>query len=260
MRSAAIGEALGSALAQQNDDGGWGTGQRRRRPSLGARRRGPHDSSTPDSTGRVLEALGSLGIGLGNPAIDRAVAYLRRRQEPDGAGSAAGASIISTAPGKCWPGLARIGLADDDPSVAAGANWLLKPATAMRRLGRVARELCRSAVPWARGADRLADRLGLDGPLLAAGLETHPAVARAVQYLVDTQAEDGAWVEEPFTGTGLPGSLYLRHHYYPLYFPLLAISRWAVTASATQATAAAPGLRVVMPAMDMGVPRAMAGL
>jgi squalene-hopene/tetraprenyl-beta-curcumene cyclase len=96
--------------------------------------------------------------------------------------------------------------------------------------------------------------------LLAAGLETHPAVARAVQYLVDTQIDDGTWAEESFTGTGLPGTTYLRHHYYPLYFPLMALSQWAVTASATQATVAAPSLRVVLPPSDSGRPRAVAGL
>jgi squalene-hopene/tetraprenyl-beta-curcumene cyclase len=95
---------------------------------------------------------------------------------------------------------------------------------------------------------------------LAAGLEAHPAVARAVQFLIDAQIDDGTWAEEPFTGTGLPGTIYLRHHYYPLYFPLLALSQWAVTASAMQATVAAPSLRVVLPPSDPARPRAVAGL
>ncbi len=38
---------------------------------------------------------------------------------------------------------------------------------------------------------------------------------------------------------------YLRYHYYPIYFPLLALSQWAVTAAASLAEVTAPPLRVV---------------
>ena len=39
-------------------------------------------------------------------------------------------------------------------------------------------------------------------------------------------------------GTGFPRVFYLRYHYYPIYFPLMALSRWVVTASAPLAEAA----------------------
>ena len=68
--------------------------------------------------------------------------------------------------------------------------------------------------------------------LLAAGLDDHPAVARGVRYLLPTQNDDGTWDEPEFTGTGFPRVFYLRYHYYPIYFPLLALSQWAVTADA----------------------------
>ncbi len=74
--------------------------------------------------------------------------------------------------------------------------------------------------------------------LLAAGLESHPAVVRGVQYLLDSQEADGTWDEREFTGTGFPRVFYLRYHYYPIYFPLLALSRWAATGSARRVTAA----------------------
>jgi squalene-hopene/tetraprenyl-beta-curcumene cyclase len=260
-RSVAVGEALGWLLTRQNDDGGWGTGEHRgrRRPFLGARRQVSNNASTPDSTGRVLEALGSLGMGMGNPAVDRAVAYLRRRQEPDASWFGRWGVNYVYGTWQVLAGLARVGLSGDDPSVAAGANWLLSR-----------QQPCGG---WGESPESYADprRRGQGEPtasqtawalmgLLAAGLEAHPAVARAVQYLVDTQDDDGDWEEEPFTGTGLPGTPYLRHHYYPLYFPLMALSQWAVTAAATQATVAAPSLRVVMPPSDLGRLQAVAGL
>jgi squalene-hopene/tetraprenyl-beta-curcumene cyclase len=256
----AIDGTLNWLLAQQNDDGGWGAGERtsRRRLSFGARRLVSGGASSPDSTGRVLEVLGKLGYGLGCPAVDRAVAYLRRRQEPDGSWFGRGGVNYIYGTWQVLAGLARIGLPGDDPSVAAGTNWLLSR-----------QQLCGG---WGESPASYADprRRGQGEPtasqtawalmgLLAAGLEAHPAVARAVQYLVDTQSDDGAWAEEPFTGTGLPGTIYLRHHYYPLYFPLLALAQWAATASATQATVAAPALRVIMPPNELGGPRAVAG-
>ena len=70
-------------------------------------------------------------------------------------------------------------------------------------------------------------------------------MTRGVQFLVDSQEPDGTWEEPEFTVTGLPRAFYLRNLYYPIYFPLLALSRWAVTASAPLARAAAPPIRLV---------------
>ena len=39
-------------------------------------------------------------------------------------------------------------------------------------------------------------------------------------------APDGGWDEEAFTGTGFPRAFYLRYHMYPVYFPLMALSRY----------------------------------
>ena len=58
------------------------------------------DPSTADLCGRVLEALGRLGRRVGDSHVDRAVGFVRRNQEADGAGSAVGASITFTEPGK----------------------------------------------------------------------------------------------------------------------------------------------------------------
>jgi squalene-hopene/tetraprenyl-beta-curcumene cyclase len=62
---------------------------------------------------------------------------------------------------------------------------------------------------------------------MAAGLDHHPAVARGVRWLLDTQRDDGTWDEPEFVGTGFPQVFYLRYHMYPIYFPLMALSRWA---------------------------------
>jgi len=62
--------------------------------------------------------------------------------------------------------------------------------------------------------------------LMASGEVGHPAVARGIRYLIDTQAEHGLWDEELYTGTGFPRVFYLRYHGYRKYFPLWALARY----------------------------------
>ena len=57
----------------------------------------------------------------------------------------------------------------------------------------------------------------------------------SAQERLELLCDDGAWEESEFTGTGFPRVFYLRYHYYPIYFPLMALSRWAVSASACSA-------------------------
>jgi squalene-hopene/tetraprenyl-beta-curcumene cyclase len=81
--------------------------------------------------------------------------------------------------------------------------------------------------------------------LLAGGCQEHPAVARGVRYLVSTQEEDGTWDETEFTGTGFPQVFYLRYHYYPIYFPLMALAQWAVKVAPRLADHSPPALQLV---------------
>ena len=62
--------------------------------------------------------------------------------------------------------------------------------------------------------------------LMAAGEVDHPAVARGITYLAETQRADGFWHEERFTATGFPRAFYLRYHGYPKFFPLWAMARY----------------------------------
>jgi squalene-hopene/tetraprenyl-beta-curcumene cyclase len=62
--------------------------------------------------------------------------------------------------------------------------------------------------------------------LMAAGAADHPAVARGVKYLADTQGADGFWDEPRYTATGFPRVFYLRYHGYSKFFPLWAMARY----------------------------------
>ena len=230
--AAAARRAIAWMLAMQNDDGGWGAFDRNNDHEFlchvpFADHNAMIDPSTPDLTARVLEALGLWGHRVGEAHVDRAVAYVRRTQEADGSWLGRWGVNYIYGTWQALAGLAEVGVATDDPAIAAGADWLLAH-----------QQPCGG---WGESPESYADpSLRGEGPvtasqtawavlgLMAAGLHKHEALARGVGRLIDTQQEDGTWDEPEFTGTGFPQVFYLRYHMYPIYFPLLALSRWAV--------------------------------
>jgi squalene-hopene/tetraprenyl-beta-curcumene cyclase len=217
-------------MAMQNRDGGWGAFDRDNDREFlcyvpFADHNAMIDPSTPDLTGRVLEALGKLGHRVGSPPVDRAIHYVRATQEADGSWFGRWGVNYIYGTWQVLMGLAEVGVSPSDPCMINGANWLItyqQPSGA-----------------WGESPDSYADpRLRGQGTptasqtawavlgLMSAGRASHPAVVRGIRWLVEHQREDGTWDEPEFTGTGFPQVFYLRYHLYCAYFPLMAIARW----------------------------------
>jgi len=232
----AIARAERWLLGMQNKDGGWGAFDRDNTSEFlchvpFADHNAMIDPSTPDLAARVLEALGCMGRRVGNPAIDRAVKYLRATQEADGAWFGRWGVNYIYGTWQVITGLRAVGVPEHDPMIVAGANWLLAHQQPSGGWG----ESCDSyAEPHLRGqgATTASQTAWALLGLLAAGKHDHPAVARGVRYLLDTQRSDGGWDEPEFTGTGFPRVFYLRYHLYPIYFPLMALAQYARTSEA----------------------------
>jgi squalene-hopene/tetraprenyl-beta-curcumene cyclase len=175
----------------------------------------------------VLEALGHLGYRQGDAAVDRCIRYLRKTQNADGSWFGRWGVNYIYGTWQVLTGLAAVGVPVGDPAMVSGANWLLSHQQACGGWGESPDSY---EFPHLRGqgtptASQTA--WALMG-LLAAGLHKHAAVAHGIRYLTESQQQDGTWNEPEFTGTGFPRVFYLRYHYYPMYFPLMALSHWAV--------------------------------
>jgi len=217
-------------LAMQNRDGGWGAFDKDNDAEFlchvpFADHNAMIDPSTPDIAARVLECLAQLEMSLGDEPIDRAVKYIRDTQLADGSWYGRWGVNYIYGTWQVLVGLSAIGAPKDDPAMERGAKWLIDHQQA-----------CGG---WGESADSYADpSLAGIGPvtpsqtswallgLMAAGKTHDPAVAKGIQYLVETQQHDGSWHETEFTGTGFPLVFYLRYHMYPNYFPLLALATW----------------------------------
>jgi squalene-hopene/tetraprenyl-beta-curcumene cyclase len=217
-------------LAMQNRDGGWGAFDRDNDAEFLCRvpfadHNAMIDPSTPDLTGRALEALAMWGHQPEDAPIRRGVEFLFNTQERDGSWQGRWGVNYIYGTWQSLVGLSAAGVATDDPAVKRGANWLLNHQHACGGWGESADSY---EQPESRGEGPVTasqTAWALLG-LMAAGLRNHRAVERGIYYLLDTQRPDGAWDELEFTGTGFPRVFYLRYHYYPVYFPLLALAEY----------------------------------
>ena len=182
------------------------------------------DPPTADVTARCVSFLAQLGHTAEEPAVARAIAYLRADQEPDGSwfGRWGTNYIYGTWSVLC--ALNAAGLPHDDPAIRRAREWLLNRQRDDGGWGEGGESYADSAPGEYRASTPSQTAWAMLG-LMAAG-ETGPAVDRAAQYLARTQREDGDWDELPYTAVGFPRVFYLRYHGYRLFFPLLALARF----------------------------------
>jgi squalene-hopene/tetraprenyl-beta-curcumene cyclase len=180
------------------------------------------DPPTSDVTARVVTVLARVGRPQDEPALARAIAYLRAEQEKDGSwfGRWGTNYIYGT-----WSVLTALAQAvgTADPAVRRGVAWLLSRQNADGGWGESNDSYLRPT--GKAGSTPYQTAWALLG-LLAAGEANSAAVRSGVDYLLRTQAPDGLWSDPGFTAPGFPKVFYLRYHGYSGYFPLWALAAY----------------------------------
>lgn len=201
------------------------------------------DPSSPNVTGRILEALGLISqtakivtireniLQRAKVSSERAIQYLIFPQEPTGAwfGRWGCNYIYGTSNVLC--GLANHH--DSSPQVQCVIDLALQWLRKVQNLDG----------GWGEGLDTYAhpERAGCGVStasqtawglmaLLAHLPRTDCAIKRGVTYLVTTQTdkkgEGATWPQRLYTGVGFPDHWYLGYSLYPHYFPLMALERY----------------------------------
>ena len=188
------------------------------------------DPSCPDITARVLESLSHYGSRVGQPHVDRAVAFILARQEENGSWFGRWGVNYVYGTWQVLVGLAAIGYDMGAIPARRAVRWLKDVQNADGGWGESCASYDDPALAGVGPSTASQTAWALLG-LMAAGERDTPEVHAGIEYLLGTQNADGGWSEEPFTGTGFPRVFYLKYHLYPVYFPLMALGRFASVGS-----------------------------
>lgn len=226
----AIRRGLDWLLAFQNSDGGWAAFDKTKsRPILEAIPFADHnamqDPSCPDITGRVLESLGHNGFRHNESLVRRAITFIKSHQDKDGGwwGRWGVNYVYGT-----WQVLAGLRSVGEDMSadyIRRAANWLKSVQKPDGSWGESCASYDNPSLKGQGESTASQTAWGTMGLLAVVGPHD-PAVKKGVDWLLDHQANDGAWDESWFTGTGFPRVFYLKYHLYRHYFPLMALGRY----------------------------------
>ena len=184
------------------------------------------DPPTEDVSARCVGMLVQMGFGTDHPTVARGLAYLRRTQQADGSWFGRWGTNYVYGTWSVINAFLAVGeTAANSETVRRGVAYLLATqgfdggwgedgATYDPQYRGLSQGSTASQTAWAVLA------------LLAAGVGDHPAVARGIAYLIETQRADGTWEEPWYTAVGFPRVFYLRYHGYRAFFPLYALARY----------------------------------
>jgi lanosterol synthase len=231
--------AVDFILARQNDDGGFGTYERRRggaflealNPSemygscMTERSYVECTASCVGALARALEAGIGSARARSSEAIARGAALLRKAQRDDGAWPGFWGVNFTYATFMALEGLRAAGASPRDPAIARAARWL--------------EDHQKSDGGWGERYEGCLDGTYVEHPesqvimtswaLLALGEADRggdsPSVRRGVAFLAASQRPDGSYSEQAVAGVFF-GTAMLHYRLYRAYFPAWALSRW----------------------------------
>jgi squalene-hopene/tetraprenyl-beta-curcumene cyclase len=224
---AAIARAVSWTKGMQSREGAWGAFDADNTRSLV--RELPFldfgeviDEPSADVTAHAVEMLAALGCA-GDPETVAAVRWLIERQEPGGSWFGRWGVNHVYGTGAVLPALVASGVEPSEPCIRRAVAWLERHQNSDGGWGEDPRSY--DHAEWVGRGESTASQTAWALLALHAAGERSDTVARGVQWLVNTQREDGGWDEPQYTGTGFPCDYYINYHLYRLVFPVMALGR-----------------------------------
>jgi squalene-hopene/tetraprenyl-beta-curcumene cyclase len=183
------------------------------------------DPPTSDVTARVVTVLALIGRPQDRPALDRAIAYLRLQQEPDGSWFGRWGTNYIYGTWSVLMAFAQAHSGPDDPTVRRAAEWLMLKQNADGGWGESNDTYAKGSGAGKFRSTAYHTAWALLG-LFAAGEVRSEAARRGAEFLMRTQQADGLWSDSSFTAPGFPRVFYLKYHGYSAYFPLWALAAY----------------------------------
>ena len=226
--------AMNWLLSMQSKDGGWGAFDLNNDKQVlnevpFADHKALLDPPTVDVTSRILWMLAKWGFKKEHPQVQRAIEFVKQRQEIDGCWFGRWGVNYIYGTFLALNGLCAIGENMKTPFIKKAVRWLEDHQNEDGGWG----ETCQSyKEPSLRGRGQsTASQTAWALMGLIAADEAQTLVAEhGAQYLIETQKEtgdfSGSWWEDEFTGTGFPIHFFIKYHMYQHFFPLMALSRY----------------------------------
>jgi squalene-hopene/tetraprenyl-beta-curcumene cyclase len=183
------------------------------------------DPPTEDVSARCLSMLAQLGDSA-SPAATRAIAYLRKTQLADGSWYGRWGMNYIYGTWSVLSALNAAGFAREAPEMRKAVAWLAAIQNDDGGWGEDGSSYKLDYRGYEKAPSTASQTAWALLGFMAAGEVDHPAVARGIKYLADTQGADGFWNEQRYTATGFPRVFYLRYHGYAKFFPLWALARY----------------------------------
>lgn len=218
-------------LAMQSKDGGWGAFDRDNTREVFTRvpfadHNAMIDPSTADLAARMVEMFAGLNVAFDHPAIEKAVKYVWSKQEHDHCWYGRWGVNYIYGTWQVVVGLTSIGVPTTDPRIRKAVEWLKGKQQRSGGWGETIRSYEEPALRGQGEPTASQTAWALLG-LISAGEGHSDEARRGIDYLIRTQLPDGTWHEPMWTGTGFPKVFYLKYHLYRIYFPLMALGRFA---------------------------------
>lgn len=233
--SQVVRDAVAWLVSMQNKDGGWAAFDKENDKQFlnqipFSDMESLCDPSSPDVTGRVLEAFGILDDPSLRDVCAKGIEYLRNSQERQGSwfGRWGVNYIYGTSNVLC--SLHRQGYSLEEPMIQKAVQWLLSKQNPDGGWGE-SLESYKDKNKMGEGVSTASQTAWALMGLLCFSNPTDDTIQNGITWLTHHQIksgeEAGTWEENEFTGTGFPNHFYLRYHYYRHFFPMMALGRYA---------------------------------